>query len=317
MEKGFYAFGTINFICIGSPMSEKAGREILDDMQAVCSELDDMLSVFKPYSEISRINAAAGKEPVPVNQTVFELLRRAKEIYKLSEGAFDITVGPAVKLWNIGHQGQRVPYEGELKRVRRLVNSNLLILDEDNCTAYLEKRGQSVDLGGIAKGYAGDVVRSRLLNKGIDSALLNFGGTILTIGKKPDGSPWRIGIQNPIKERGVSVGTIMLENSALVTSGVNERFFISRGIRYHHLLDPRTCAPARSGVLSVTAAGECAMDLDALTTALFVLGVEKGMELAAKTEIDALYLTENGCMFGTCGFVEGKYKFTPSMAITA
>jgi thiamine biosynthesis lipoprotein len=317
MEKGFYAFGTMNFVRICSPLEENTAKDLLCEIQDLCQRLDDMWSVFKPSSEISRINAAAGKEPVSVSPITYDLLRRAKEISEVTNGAFDITMGPAIRLWNIGHESQRVPKVEELETVKGLVDSKSLILERETQTAFLKRTGQSIDLGGIAKGYAADLVKTVLISRGVNSALLNFGGTIITIGRKVDGSPWCVGIQNPLMERGISVGRIWISDGVLVTSAVNERFFEVGSIRYHHLLDPRTCAPARSGVLSVTAAGDCATELDGLTTALFVMGAEKGIPFASKLGIDVLYLTEDGNILGTRGFAHGKYKFQANELIRA
>jgi len=317
MEKGFYSFGTMNFLRVETAMPEAEKKAILAEAQALCARLDDMLSAFKPDSEISRVNRSAGRAPVAVSPDVFRLLRRAKDISEASGNAFDITIRPAAALWDIGHAGQRIPSYAERLETRRLVDWRLLELDEAAQTAFLRRRGQSIDLGGIAKGYAGDAVREALEARGVDSALLNFGGTILTIGGRTDGSPWRVGIQNPLLGRGASVGSVPLTEGALVTSGVNERFFVRKGVRYHHLLDPRTCAPARSGVLSVTAAGANATDLDGYTTAFFVLGPEKGIALAERTGLDVLYLTDDGRILATKGFADGKYRFTRNPARSA
>lgn len=309
MDKEFYSFGTYNYIYIDSSMPRNTQIEILNDMQSMCIAMDDMLSAFKPNSEIGKINGNAGIAPVTINEAAFNLLKRAMYFSEVSQGAFDITIRPAVELWNVGKKGHRVPSKVECEKVSELVNYNLFELDEKNQTAFLKKKGQSIDLGGIAKGYAGDCIRRELINRGVKNALLNFGGTILTIGNKTDGNPWKVGIQNPTKERGVSVGTILLENDVLVTSGVNERFFIKEGIRYHHILDPRNCEPSRSKIFSVTAAGGSGMDLDGITTALFVVGMEKGMKLANELGVDALYLMESGEIISTKGFVDGRYPF--------
>lgn len=308
MDRGFYAFGTMNYIRIDSMLSEEQA-ELLSDMQARCDELDDLLSAFKENSDIGRINAAAGRHPVAVRDVTFRLLERALYFAEVSGGAFDPTIRPAVELWNIGNGKKSVPSEAACQEVSRLVDYTQLHLDREKQTAFLEQKGQGIDLGGIAKGYAGDAIRSELMDRGVISGLLNFGGTILTIGKKSDGSSWKAGIQNPLRERGSFFGQVTLDQDALVTSGVNERFFMKNGIRYHHLLDPRTCSTARSGVLSVTAAGSCAMDLDGITTALFVLGVREGIPLAERLGIEALYLAEDGNVISTKGFAEGKYHF--------
>lgn len=317
METAFYAFGTMNFIRIHSQLSDDTQRSILEEMQSLCNSLDDLLSAFKPSSEVSRINSAAGICPVPVSGAVFDMLKKAKYIAKVSGGAFDITIRPAITLWNIGSDTPRIPQAWELANVSRLVDYRDLQLDESTHTAFLKKSGQSIDLGGIAKGFAGDYIRNALISRGITNALLNFGGTILTIGGKPDGTDWKVGIQNPLLPRGTSVGMVSLRDSVLVTSGVNERFFLKGRTRYHHLLDPATCAPARSGVLSVTAAGNSAMDLDGYTTALFVLGAEKGIKLAQKEGLEVLYLTEDCKIISTKGFLSGKYKFSKSLTKNA
>jgi thiamine biosynthesis lipoprotein len=309
MDRGFYSFGTYNYIRIDSSLPDKAQIEIMNEMQSMCEAMDDLLSAYKSYSEIGKINANAGIAPVPISKATFELLKRSLYFSESSQGAFDITIRPAVELWSIGHKDQQVPVKAECKKIRKLVDYKLLILNENDQTAFLKKKGQSIDLGGIAKGYAGDCIRSELMNRGIKSGMLNFGGTVLTIGSKADGTPWKVGIQNPTKERGVSVGTILLDQDVLVTSGVNERFFIQNGIRYHHILDPRTCEPSRSNVLSVTAAGGSGMDLDGITTALFVLGMENGIKLANQLGLEALYLMENGEIIATKGFADGKYRF--------
>lgn len=305
MEKVFYAFGTMNHIQIDG----NGSTDILDQVVEQALELDDLLSVFKPSSEISKINENAGLKPVKVSNTTLKLLERALYFSKLSNGAFDITIRPAVKLWSIGHKEQCIPTEAELKKIRKLVNYRLLDIDSASFTVLLRKKGQAIDLGGIAKGYAGDLIRSKLIEAGVTSGFLNFGGTILTIGKKPNGSSWRVGIQNPLDKRGQSVGAIDLNDGVLVTSAVNERFFIKDGITYHHILDTGTLRPAQSGVLSVSATGASAMDLDALTTAFFVMGIERGIELVNKLKIEVVYLMNNGEMYATSEFVGNKLNF--------
>jgi len=311
MEKEFYAFGTMNYIRIELPAKDIRQEDILNQMEKICIDLDKKLSVFREESEIARINLLAGREKVSASGITWQLLKKAYRVAEVTDGAFDITICPAVKLWNIGHtKNPVIPSKDNCKKMKQMVNFRDVILDEKEHSVYLKKKGQSIDLGGIAKGYAGDLIKEKLIESGVTSALLNFGGNILTIGKKMDGSTWRIGIQNPLRERGCMVGSIPLEDESLVTSGVNERFFIKNGIRYHHLLDPRTCEPAKSGVLSVSAAGKCSMDLDAFTTALFVSGPKKGLALAKENNIEVFYLLENGEILATKEFAIGKYQFT-------
>jgi len=305
MEKVFYAFGTMNQIQVEDDIS----MEILDQMEETALKLDDLLSVFKPNSEISRINENAGLRPTKVSPDTIKLLERSLYFSCISKGTFDITIRPAVKLWSIGHKEQHIPTQQELKEISHLIDYSKLYIDAVPGSAYLRKKGQAIDLGGIAKGYAADLIREKLRKAGVKSCILNFGGTILTIGQKMNGSSWRVGVQNPLAKRGQSVGTVELKNAALVTSAVNERFFIKEGVRYHHLLDPITLGPAQSGVLSVSATGASAMDLDALTTALFVMGMEKGIEFAKNLGIEVLYLLDNGNIYATNGFIKNDLNF--------
>ena len=168
-----------------------------------------------------------------------------------------------------------------------------LILEEEDHRAALIYEGQAIDLGGIAKGYAAEEVKRVLIENNVKSALINLGGNILAIGVQPDGEPWKIGIQNPMEPTGTYFGTLAVADKTVVTSGSNERFFIKDGIRYHHILDPRTGMPARSEILSVTAVCDCSTDADALTTSVFVLGPERGMELAQKLKAEMIFVTEN------------------------
>ena len=308
MEKGFYAFGTMNYIRIDSAMPVETQDLLLQNMQEKCKKLDDLLSAFKSESDIGKINANAGKAMVSIDAVTFRLLKYAISYAEASNGAFDPTIRPAVELWKIGKKEERVPEKNECQRIRKLVNYKAVRFDAVSQSVLLEHPGQALDLGGIAKGYAGDVIRNELIDNGVTSGILNFGGTILTIGKKTDGADWKIGIQNPLQERGAIIGSVVLNQDALVTSGVNERFFVKNGIRYHHLIDPYTCEPARTGVLSVTAAGDCAMGLDAITTALFILGVEKGIRFAREMGVEALYLCEDGNILATKEFAKGKYQ---------
>lgn len=309
MEKTFFDFGTTNYIRIDDGLPADFQAELLVSIQQTCDQLDDLFSAFKSGSDMSRIRQCAGSAPVIVHPLTLVLLEKALYYAEESNGAFDPTIRPAVELWHIGKNEGQIPSKEACKEVRALVDYHCLHLDLQEGTAFLEKEGQALDLGGIAKGYAADCAKETLLSHGVQSALLNFGGTILTIGKKKDGTDWICGIQNPVLPRGQYAGYLALNDGALVTSGVNERFFIKDRKRYHHLLSPYTCEVADAGVLSVSAAGGCAADLDALTTALFVLGAKKGLPLAQKLGFDALYIQEDGQMLGTSGFAAGNYKF--------
>jgi thiamine biosynthesis lipoprotein len=176
-----------------------------------------------------------------------------------------------------------------------------LLLDEKNCTAYLKKEGQAIDLGGIAKGYAADEVKRILMQYKVNNALINLGGNIITIGTNQEIAPWRIGIQNPLAARGQYIGTLLSTNQTIVTSGSNEQFFIKDGVRYHHILSPHTGYPVNNGLLSVTAICECSTDADALTTALFVSNIKDANSLLMNLNAQAIFVMENSDVFMTEG----------------
>jgi thiamine biosynthesis lipoprotein len=208
------------------------------------------------------------------------MIKKSIEYSKLSDGAFDITVGPLVDLWKIGTKDARIPSPEEIKNTLPLVGYEKMEVDESQGTVMLEKPGMVIDLGGIAKGYAADEVVNIMKKHDIKSALINLGGSnVYTIGKKTDGSIWRIGLQHPRKNQGGGfLGIIGESNKAVSTSGDYERYFIVDNKRYHHILNPKTGYPADNGVISDSIITDNSMDADAMSTVVFVLGPEKGME---------------------------------------
>jgi Membrane-associated lipoprotein involved in thiamine biosynthesis len=266
-------------------------------------DIENKMSAFKADSDIGRLNRNAGQKDVVLSSETIQLLMTAQELSNRLEGAFDITVRPLVELWGIGKKKNYIPEKAEIHEKSKLVNGKDLILDEKTNSAFLKQIGQCVDLGGIAKGYAADEVKRILVEGGVTSAMINLGGNVITIGLRPDNIPWQVGIQNPLAPTGTYVVKLGINNQTIVTSGSNQRFFIKDGIRYHHILDPRTGMPAQSGLLSVTVVGECSMVLDALTTALFIMGLEKGLELIKKFQAEAIFLTEDCKIFATEGLM--------------
>lgn len=268
----------------------------LDAAELKVMELDDRLSAFKPESEISRINQAAGKRFVPVHPDTMLIIKTAIEYAALSNGAFDITARPLIELWNVGSKRNSLPSPAEIERARQLVNFQDILLDEQACSVMMKRPGQALDLGGIAKGYAADEVRRILLTYYVDAATINLGGTVAVIG-----AARTIGIQHPTLPTGTPMGRVSISDQAVVTSGNYEKFFIQDGIRYHHLLDPRTGRPADSGLSSITIIGDSAMVLDALTTAVFVLGADAGNSLAASCGLQAIFVNDEQEVFVTQG----------------
>lgn len=287
-ERNFFALGTLNQISIYGEVdcgvAELAERRV--------REIERMMSAYTENSDIVRINQSAGETTVKIHSETLGLIKKAITFSILSDGAFDITVWPLVELWGIGRMKNRIPSGEEIEAAKSLVDYRKILLDESHCRAGLKEKGQAIDLGGIAKGYAAEEVKRILLENNVQSALINLGGNILTVGSSPDGGVWKIGIQNPLEPTGNYLGILGAENKTIVTSGSNERFFIQRGRRYHHIIDPRTGEPSQSGLLSITAVCGGSADADALTTSAFVLGPENGMKLIRLLGAEAVLVTE-------------------------
>ncbi len=253
---------------------------------------NDMSKTIKE-SDIYKINKAEGKS-VSIGADTFRVLEKALYYSKITEGKFDPSIGPLVSLWGIGTKDARVPTEKELAKAKSLVNYSWVQLNPANKVVKLEKQGMSLDLGAIAKGYAADEVRDILEEEGIKSAYINLGGNVLVIGGKPDDSSWKVGVQDPRRNRGNVMGVVEVKDKTIVTSGNYERYFEENGVIYHHIIDPTTGFPARSGIISVSIVSNDSFDADALSTSVFILGEEKGLELINKLEnVEAIIIRED------------------------
>jgi FAD:protein FMN transferase len=254
---------------------------------AEIARLDALLTTWTDSSEVSRINAAAGSgEGILVSPETFEVLDRSKWIARASEGAFDITIGAFKGLWKFDEDNDgSVPRRADVLARLPLVDHESLVLDPSRRTARLARRGQSITLGGIAKGLIVDRAVARLRENGLSDFLVQAGGDMYAAGRHGD-RPWRVGIQDPRAGSGqqrssdTSFAMLSLENSAFNTSGDYERFVIHQGQRYHHIIDPRTGYPV-THTRSVTVLAPTSFLADTLDTAVFVLGVDKGMKLIA------------------------------------
>jgi thiamine biosynthesis lipoprotein len=267
---------------MGTVMTHKAfGLNVEYSLEAVCMEiawLESRLSRFLPDSEISRVNGSAGIKSEKVSRETYNVLSEAVEFSRSFPGCFDVTIAPLVALWHTGKQSLSQPDALSIQQVLPLVDYRDLLLDPREMTARLRNTGQSVDLGGIGKGFAGDRIREIFKQFGIASAYSNLGGNVVTLGAKPDGSPWRIGIQHP-REESRLIGAVSVVDQTVVTSGDYQRYYTDgRGKRCHHILDPRTGYPAESGLISVSIVTEKSLAADALSTIVFVAGMEKGLE---------------------------------------
>jgi thiamine biosynthesis lipoprotein len=243
--------------------------------------LDALLSVWKPGSDVLRLNAAAGKAPVAVSGETLEILEAAQRVSAWTDGKFDVTFGALSEVWKFDHdQDNRVPSAEEIAARALLVDHRSVIVDAESGTASLDSEGMRIHLGGIGKGYAVDRAVAMLRAYGMGDFMVQFGGDLYVSGQRGDG-PWRLGINDPRGAPNDSFATLEVRNATFSTSGDYERFFIAGGIRYHHLLDPDTGQPAR-GNRSVTIVAQSALMADALSTGVFILGPRDGMALVER-----------------------------------
>jgi thiamine biosynthesis lipoprotein len=289
-SQSFLMLGTVCTITIYDHPSEEAFSAAFDRIR----EIENHMSLHTDSSEIALVNANAGKEAVQVSPDTFAVIEKALEIARLSEGAFDPTIAPLVQAWDIGGDNARRPPDEEIAALLPLVDYTKVILEPEKREVYLPVEGMALDLGGIAKGYAADEVKQILLDHGVNKAIVNLGGNVLTLGRKVDGSFWRIGIQDPDDGRGAYVMIVELNDTSLVTSGPYERFLELEGELYHHILDTTTGFPVESDFTSVSIITQSSFLADALSTSVYALGYEKGMDLINSLDgVQAVFLTED------------------------
>jgi thiamine biosynthesis lipoprotein len=280
------------------------GEEALTAAEARIRQLEGALSVTDENSEIYALNQTGAGV---LSADAAALLREALTLCGQTGGALDVSIYPVVRAWGFTTGEYQVPDQQTLQELLTHVDYTQVTLDGDSGRVSLPA-GMEIDLGSIAKGYTGDQVIALLRREGVSSALLNLGGNIQTLGSKPDGSPWRIGVQDPQGEG--YVGVLELEDQAAITSGGYERYFEQDGQTYWHIIDPATGAPARSGLLSVTVVGDSGMVCDGLSTALFVMGLDAAVQYWRETgDFEAVFIDEDGQISVTQG-LEG--KFTPT-----
>ena len=301
-------------------------REIDRTMSFYAGEYQDMLggaltdpdgrtaSVIQSAAEaltsgVFAVNVQAGITPVKVRADLIEVLEKALYYAELSDGAFDPTVGPLVRLWGIGTDNPYFPDEDEITQALDLVNWRDLIIDRENSTAFLRRRGMAIDLGAIAKGYAVDEAVRIAREAGVKRAIFDFGGDIAVIGwreeKGKNRLPWRIGIQNPLSERGAYIGILRVNDKSIVTSGVYERFSEMNEKRYHHILSTKDGYPVENGLLSVTVMADQTADADAISTAAFALGFEKGKALIDTIPgVEAIFIFDDNIVKTTAGMFD-------------
>ena len=282
----------IHRMYIGKDKRTSYDEEILEHCKNLCRKYENLFSAEVESSDIGRINQAEGK-PVSVSSETAELIQLGIHYGELSDGKFDITVLSASELWDF-HDGKKViPDQKVLEEaVSHIDYKNIQV---DGTTVTMKDPKCRIDLGGIAKGYIADRLKEYLEKEGIEHATINLGGNVLTIGTKPDGSDYKIGIQKPFAADGEVLEVLSVHDRSVVSSGDYERYFEKDGVIYHHILDPQSGWPVQNDLDQVTILSDSSADGDALSTTCYVLGLEKGMKLIQEMDdVEAIFVTKDG-----------------------
>jgi thiamine biosynthesis lipoprotein len=292
------AMGTVIEITLIGDDEGAANKAVLQAFQEI-KRIETLMSPWLDSSDVIRINRSAGEGWVKVSPETMEVIKKAQEISELSEGSFDMTVGPLTQLWRMAREKGIPPSTKDVKEKLDLVNFRDVSINHEG-KVFLKKKGMAVDLGGIAKGYAVDRAFELLRSLGYKHLIVNAGGDLRVGGTKND-QPWSIGIQDPRVSQKI-MAKVLVSDTAVATSGDYEKFFIHQDKRYHHIFNPRDGFPTE-GNQSVTVVCKDGITADALATAVFVLGPEKGYSLCQRLEgVECLIVDK-----------EGKIKFSPGL----
>ena len=270
--------------------------DLLKETEGIITDLEKKVSVTDSGSEIYAINQT---ETGTLTGKADDLMQLALSMCSRTDGVLDISIYPIVRAWGFTTGEYRVPADDELAKLLPLVDYTQIQYDHATGQVSIPD-GMTIDLGSIAKGYAGQLAAEYLREQGVTSAILNLGGNVQTIGTKPDGTPWNIGIQDPKGDSPMMA--LSITDQAVITSGGYERYFEQDGQTYWHIMDPSTGRPADSGLISVTIVGDQGGVCDALSTSLFVMGLEKAADFwAASDDFEAIFVTDSDEVYITEG----------------
>ena len=295
-------------------------KALLDDCLALCDKYELVFSRTNEKSELYKLNhrkntsdkdpnADGQTTPYPVSGTadtwhisedLASLLSQGLSITRESDGAFDIAIAPLTSLWDFTAEDPKVPDDAAIQKALPLCSSDGVTIDGQDIT--LSSDDIQFDVGAIAKGYIADRMKDLLVKKGVKSAIINLGGNVLCIGSKPDGTPFKVGIQKPFADRNETEAVMDITGKSVVSSGIYERCFKQGGKLYHHILNPQTGYPYENGLISVTIISDQSVDGDALSTTCFALGLEDGLKFAEKKGVQAVFITEDYELHYTDGF---------------
>lgn len=293
VSRDIFAMDTYMTLTAYGEQAEKA----LDAAEQEITRIEKMVSTGISTSEIARINANGRGT---VSEDTAYLIRRSQELYKDTDGCFDITIYPVMRAWGFTTGDYRVPEEAELSALLQNVDAAEITCEDDNVS--VEKTGMEIDLGGIAKGYTSSRVIELMKDSGVEHAVISLGGNVQVLGQKPDGTDWKIAVEDP-SDTSDYLGVIETSDKAVITSGGYERYFEENGKKYHHIIDPSTGYPADSGLTSVTIISDDGTLADGLSTALFIMGKDRAIEYwrSHSTDFDAILVEEDGSISVTAG----------------
>ncbi|MGL5755198.1 MAG: FAD:protein FMN transferase [Paraclostridium sp.] len=315
-SKTMYYLGTVNEVTLYTKFDEKKAEEILSKCEEMVKDIDNKMNPSTLSSDIYKINENAGKSFTKVSKDTFDVIKTSIHFSHVSGGNFDVSIGSLVQLWNIGNEKAKVPTQSEINEVLPTINYKNIVLDDKNTSIMLKHKGTKLDLGGIGKGYAADKVVSYLKEQKIEGAIVNLGGNIYTLGTKDGKNKFNIGIQDPTKPRGNSIGSLSTTNNSVVTSGIYERYIEKDGKIYHHILSPKTGYPVENELSSVTIISDNSMNCDALSTTTFSLGTKEGLKLIeSMPNTEAIFITKNKEIYLTPGLKDSFNLSDPTFTI--
>lgn len=286
-------------------------QQLLQDCVDFCDRYELLFSRTNPESELYQLNHGTLKsgEKAPVlSQETIELIHAGIVYSELSDGRFDISMAPLTDLWDFTASSPNVPSDSDIQQAASLVNyKDIMIFQNQLC---FKKEGMGIDTGAIAKGFIADKIKEYLVSRGVKSAIVNLGGNIVCIGQRPDGAPFKIGIQKPFANQNETIATLDITDKSVVSSGIYERYFQQNGKLYHHILNPETGYPYENDLAEVTIITDNSVDGDGLSTCCFALGLEEGMNLVNSLDhTDGIFITKDEKIYYSDGFAE-KYNLT-------
>jgi thiamine biosynthesis lipoprotein len=293
----------ISIVANDSLTAEQNINEVITEI----SRIENLISDWKPDSQVSEVNQNAGIKPIKVNREVFELTQRAIRFSEITNGGFDISFAALDRVWKFDGSMTEMPSEEAIKKSVEKVGYKNIILDSVNSTIFLKLKGMKIGFGALGEGYATDKCRTMMLAKGIKAGIINGSGDMSTWGKQPNGEDWKTGMTNPFKPEKL-LAVVPLNQGAVTTSGNYEKYVVFNGKRYSHIINPATGYPA-TGLCSVTVFGPNAETANGLSTSIMVLGKEEGLLLLQKfPDYSSVMITDNGKVIKSKNFKISKFK---------